>query len=152
MVTMAGNAIFFDTNILVYASIDESPFYDLARKRIQDFAAKSVDLWISRQVIREFLATLSRPQQFANPVQAKELSKFVDFFMEQFQIVEDGPLVTENLLLLIEKFSIGGKQIHDANIVATMQAYGISNLITHNIKDFERFSSLITILPLSEIV
>lgn len=33
----------------------------------------------------------------------------------------------------------GGKQVHDANIVATMLAYGVPALLTHNGRDFERF-------------
>ena len=40
--------------------------------------------------------------------------------------------------------------LHDANIVATMQVYDIKRLLTHNMRDFARFSSLITILPLEE--
>ncbi len=35
-----------------------------------------------------------------------------------------------------------------ANIVATMQAYGIRHLLTHNTDDFKRFSGLITVLPI----
>jgi len=40
---------------------------------------------------------------------------------------------------------LGGKQVHDANIVATMQAYGIPALLTHNIKDFEQFGEVVRI-------
>jgi predicted nucleic acid-binding protein len=42
-------------------------------------------------------------------------------------------------------FQIGGKQVHDANIVATMQAYGIPALLPHNTKDFERLGEVIRI-------
>lgn len=45
---------------------------------------------------------------------------------------------------------MSGKQIHDANIVATMIAYRIEYLLTHNVVDFERFTSLIHILPLDQ--
>jgi len=48
----------------------------------------------------------------------------------------------------MNQVSLGGKQVHDANIVATMQAYGISHLLTHNIADFKRFESFITIVSL----
>jgi predicted nucleic acid-binding protein len=44
----------------------------------------------------------------------------------------------------------GGKQVHDANIVATMLVYGIPKLLTHNTTDFARFSELITVLPLQD--
>jgi hypothetical protein len=45
---------------------------------------------------------------------------------------------------------VGGKQVHNANIVATMLAHGIPRLFTHNVADFNRFSTLIEILPLVE--
>lgn len=35
--------------------------------------------------------------------------------------------------------------MHDANIVATMQTYSISALLTHNTKEFERFGKIIRI-------
>jgi hypothetical protein len=49
------------------------------------------------------------------------------------------------LIALMGKFQIGGKQVHDANIVATMLAYGVPCLLTHNVKDFRRFGQLVTI-------
>ncbi|MEH2170887.1 MAG: hypothetical protein V7K41_30400 [Nostoc sp.] len=48
----------------------------------------------------------------------------------------------------MEEIFSGGKQVHDANIVATMLVYGIPQLLTHNTSDFARFSGLITVLPL----
>lgn len=60
-------------------------------------------------------------------------------------MADDTAAVTEQLLKLMSDFKIGGKQIHDANIVATMLAYDVPYLLTHNVKDFERFSGLIKI-------
>ena len=34
---------------------------------------------------------------------------------------------------------------HDANIVATMLAYDIPCLLSHNVKDFERFGEMVRI-------
>ncbi|MCC5625260.1 type II toxin-antitoxin system VapC family toxin, partial [Nostoc sp. CHAB 5715] len=65
-----------------------------------------------------------------------------------FRLVEENLLVTDRLLTLMEEVPSGGKQVHDANIVATMLVYGIPQLLTHNIGDFARFSGLITVLPL----
>ena len=59
-------------------------------------------------------------------------------------------MVSANLKDLIEKHNLSGKKIHDANIVATMQAYNITKLLTHNVKDFERFNDVIEIVPLIE--
>jgi hypothetical protein len=61
---------------------------------------------------------------------------------------DEGPVVTERLLALLAAVSVGGAQVHDANIVATMQVYGIRQLLTHNVDDFTRFSAFITVVPL----
>lgn len=46
---------------------------------------------------------------------------------------------------------IGGKQVHDANIVATMQAVSIMHLFTLNVSDFKRFQGIITLLTLDDL-
>jgi predicted nucleic acid-binding protein len=66
-------------------------------------------------------------------------------FTERFEVADDTSAVTERLLQLLANYKLGGKQVHDANIVATMQAYGIPALLTHNTKDFERFGEVIRI-------
>ncbi len=45
----------------------------------------------------------------------------------------------------IKRSPVGGRQIHDANIVATMQVHSIQKLLTDNVADFRRFGSIITI-------
>ncbi len=52
--------------------------------------------------------------------------------------------------MLLRKFPIAGRQIHDANIVATMMAHGVSRLLPHDTKDFERYADFITVVPLVE--
>jgi predicted nucleic acid-binding protein len=148
MVTTGDDAVFLDTNILVYASIPESPLHLVALNAIQDREQAGSELWLSRQVLREYLATLTRPQAFTEPIPIATLVAEIRFFANRFRVAEDSPQVTERLLTLMEQVPIGGRQVHDANIVATMQAYGIGQLLTHNIADFNRFSELITVLPL----
>ena len=135
--------IFLDTNILVYASVDPSPFYDLARAAITAFEAHHTPLWISRQVLREYLATLARPH-IGIPI--TELTAAVRQFAVRFHIAEESPLVTAQLLTLLERGY--SRQIHDTNIVATMQAFGIKRILTNNPDDFAPFASLITVIPL----
>ena len=49
-----------------------------------------------------------------------------------FEILEDGPDVMQALIALCREVSVGGRQVHDANIVATMLAYGERRLLTFN--------------------
>jgi predicted nucleic acid-binding protein len=81
---------------------------------------------------------------------------FVDTNILVYATMSGSPFHARTLLALDEFEKIvgmiptGGKQIHDANIVATMLAHGIPRLLTHNVGDFRRFSTLIEILPLLE--
>jgi predicted nucleic acid-binding protein len=148
MMTGDDNPVFLDTNILVYARATQSPFHQAALQWIQRLDQSRVELWISRQVLREYLATFTRPQQFTNPLPIETWIEDIRLFQTRFRVAEDSLQVTHRLLALMEQVSIGGKQVHDANIIATMQAYGISQLLTHNVADFNRFSEFITVLPL----
>jgi predicted nucleic acid-binding protein len=148
MPTAAGDPVFVDTNVLVYASVISAPSHQPALKAIVDMKKAKTELWISRQILREYLAVLSRPQTFVNPIPISTLVSRVRAFQSWFLIADEGPQVTAHLLSIVAQVPMGGKQIHDANIVATMQAYGVGKLLTHNISDFTRFSALIQVLPL----
>ncbi len=60
---------------------------------------------------------------------------------------EDDAVLAE-LLELVQKHDVKGKQVHDANIVATMRANGIDRLATLNAADFKRFEDEIALEPL----
>jgi predicted nucleic acid-binding protein len=154
METMAAEPAFVDTNILVYANTATASLHTEAQSALKGLVEAGAELWISRQVLYEYLATLSRPQPFSNPVAPITLVADVSRFLTEFRLGEDGPSVTSNLLALIATIPVGGKQIHDANIVATMQAYGIRRLLTHNASDFVRFVpaiEIISILPAGQV-
>ncbi|WP_226578269.1 type II toxin-antitoxin system VapC family toxin [Microseira wollei] len=148
MMTGDDNSVFLDTNVLVYASIPESPLHLVALNAIQVREQAGIELWVSRQVLPEYLATLTRPQVFTEPIPIATVIAEVRFFLNRFRVAEDNPQVTERLLTLMEQIPIGGRQVHDGNIVATMLVYGISRLLTNNVDDFNRFAEFITVLPL----
>jgi predicted nucleic acid-binding protein len=87
---------------------------------------------------------MTRPQNFKNLSKAIVLGQ-IEQFLEHFHIADDTVAVTSQLMRLSSDFPIGGKQIHDANITATLLAYDIPCLLTHNVKDFRRFENLIAI-------
>ena len=68
MTTMPAERLFIDTNVLVYASIAEAPLHQAAFARLQTCEETHKELWISRQVLREYLAVLTRPQSFTSPI------------------------------------------------------------------------------------
>ena len=138
--------MFVDTNILVYATRRASSFYNASREALVAARRSEPRLCISRQVIPEYLAVVKRPQPGIVPFVMSKAIKRVEFFASAVDVLEDGPAVTAILLDLCRDTPTGGRQIHDANIVATMLAHGERRLLTFNGSDFARFAPPIEII------
>ena len=138
--------MFVDTNVLVMASISNAPQRGVARQLIVDALISGEPLRTSRQVLREYIAVLTRPQPWGGPLPMERVLASVERFSRQFQLLEDGHRVTEWLMTLCAEVPMGGKQVHDANIVATMLAHGERRLLTFNGTDFRRFSRRIDVV------
>lgn len=152
MATTSVRTVFLDTNILLRANVVEAPLHAESLAAIKTLRAKGDALWISRQVLREFIATLTRPQAFAAQRPVTTIIDRVQYFQSRFWVADETSFVTENLMLLVQAVPMGGKQIHDANIVATMKAYGLTHLLTLNTIDFVRFAPYITLLSLEDVL
>jgi len=103
-------------------------------------------LWLSRQVFREYLAVATRPQAFGPALPMVAAIADVHELHAAFNVAEDGPNVFDRLLQLLAAHPGGGKQVHDANLVATMLEHRIRRLLTFNPADFRRFGSLIEVV------
>lgn len=63
-----------------------------------------------------------------------------------FEVLEGGPIVKGQLVALCREVSGGERQIHDANIVATMLAHGERRLLTFNVVGFQHYGDRIELL------
>lgn len=149
--TTDADPVFLDTNILIRANVAEAPYHSECLTAIKKLRAENRALWLSRQVLREYMVVLTRPQGFVNPHPAQVVAQRVRYFLSHFFTAEDSAQVMQSLLNLVETIPMGGKQIHDANIAASMLTYGVTHLLTLNTADFSRFSSHITILSLEDV-
>lgn len=148
MATTSVKDCFIDTNILIYAKLAHSPFHTKALVALKPLANDGTTVWISRQVLREYLAVMTHPSTLTATIPVKNLVEDVRDFSSRFSVAEDNVAVTEKLTELLLEIPCGGKQIHDANIVATMLTYNVTYILTHNGADFARFSDLITVVGL----
>ena len=138
--------MFVDTNVLVKARILEAPDHDKARAALGIAFEKPEPLRVSRQVLREYLAVVTRPQSWPVAIGRQEALNDVERLASLFDLLEDGPAVTDRLVSLCREVSVGGRQIHDASIVATMLAHGERRLLTFNQADFRRYGDRIELV------
>ncbi len=138
--------MFVDTNVLINYRIPGAPHYEFARARLDGAFENSEAVRISRQVLREYLAVLTRPQAWRMAVSREEALEDVSRMARRLPVLEDGPEVTEMFIRLCREVPVGGRQIHDANIVATMLAHGEHRLLTFNTSDFRRYGERIELV------
>ena len=140
--------MFVDTNVLVAARFVNAPDH-VAACRCLDRAGNSDEpLHISRQVVREYLVVVTRPQTWSEPLAMADALEDAMRLVSSFIVLEDGPNVMSMLTALCREVPVAGKQIHDANIAATMLAHGERRLFTLNAKDFQRYGERIELVDL----
>ncbi len=147
--TMGGKA-FIDTNILLRAFHEPFAEHVRARALVDQMVDDDYELWISRQVIREYLVQVTSPRTFVDPLPIETVIEQLTSITTLYQVADENDLVTAKLLELLKAYPTRGKQVHDANIVATMLTYGIDTLLTLNIADLKRFEDKIRLLSLTE--
>jgi predicted nucleic acid-binding protein len=137
-----------DTNVLVRARFEAAPRHGFALRWMRQVGESGEALRISRQVMREYLATVTRPQPWSPPVAMDAALSHVASLEAHFEILEDGPGVAEILTRLCREVPVAGKQVQDANIVATMLAHGERRLLTFNESDFRRYGERIALMDI----
>lgn len=141
MATMdAKHPLFLDTNVLIYASIKEAPEHQAVRAFVEKQLANATPLYISRQVLREYLAVLSRPQSSFSSIPQASVLLWLKTWRDRCRVLDDTEIVMETLWRLYADIPFGGKQVHDANLVATLFSFGLDTLVTANTVDFARFA------------
>jgi predicted nucleic acid-binding protein len=144
---MAADPVFIDTNVLIYATRHTASEHEAAQAALARLEGEGRSLWISFQILREYLAAVTRPQATSSALPIGTAIADVRRFQQVFCVAEDGPAVLERLLALLGTHFAAGRQVHDTNIVATMIEYGIYRLLTFNAADFRRFAGIIELEP-----
>jgi hypothetical protein len=138
-----------DTNILVYAHREDSPWHERAYVRIAQLAEGRAAWALPWPCIHEFIAIVTHPRIFdpASPLQKA---------IEQIEAWLESPslsLITESaqhwttLKEALTSGRIAGPQVHDARIAALCTQHGVRELWSAD-RDFGKFAKLKVINPL----
>lgn len=140
--------VLLDTNILTRAAQPNHPMYSEALDALEVLRDQGDTLRLVPQNLYEFWAVATRPLA-ANglgmtPAQAgAELSRLKSLF----RLLDDTPALYQAWETLVMRYSVSGKNAHDARIVAAMTVHQISHLLTFNVDDFQRFSEITVLTP-----
>jgi predicted nucleic acid-binding protein len=146
---MAASEVLLDTNVLLNATAPARHLYRPALEVLNDWPNEGIALCTSGQILREYLVVATRGLEVNGlGLSVSDALANRDVFESRMKFLEETHAVAARLRQLLERAPCAGKQVHDANVVATALVHGIERILTSNAEDFARFDDFIEILPL----
>lgn len=138
-------SVIVDTNILLTATEETRSRHARAQHVLQTWPR----LYVSGQILREYLVVATRPSsENGLGMKLPAALENVREFLSRFRFLDETKKTFQNLRELLEEIPCRGRQIHDANLVATALTHGVTAIVTENARDFRRFRSRLTVLEL----
>jgi toxin-antitoxin system PIN domain toxin len=140
-----------DTNILVYAHREDSPFHEAAARRVAELAEDLATWAIPWPCLHEFLAIVTHPRIYLPPTPLARALEQVDAWLDSPTLVllSESAAHWPTLRALVAGGRLAGAQVHDARVAALCRQHGVRELWSAD-RDFGRFAGLTTVNPLVE--
>jgi toxin-antitoxin system PIN domain toxin len=138
-----------DTNILVYAHREDSPFHAAAFRRVSELAEGLATWAIPWPCLHEFLAIATHPRIYAPSTPLARALDQVDAWLESpsLTLLAESAAHWTTLRTMLAHGRISGPQIHDARVAALCRQHGVRTLWSAD-RDFSRFAGLSVVNPL----
>jgi toxin-antitoxin system PIN domain toxin len=138
-----------DTNILVYAHREDSPFHVAAFGRIAELAEGRASWAIPWPCLHEFLAIVTHPRIYAPPSSLARALAQVEAWLESpsLTLLAESAAHWTTLSSLLVDGRVAGPQVHDARVAALCREHGVRELWSAD-RDFSRFAGLFVVNPL----
>jgi predicted nucleic acid-binding protein len=141
-------AILTDTNVLLRSLYPEHPQYSAAENAIATLRLRGEALCVAPQNLIEFwaVATRSRDDNGLGMNAARAASE-IGTLRRFFRVLPFTSEVLDVWQGLVEALGVSGKQTHDAHLVAVMQVYSVTSILTFNTGHFTRFPGIAVLDP-----
>ena len=138
-----------DTNILVYAHREDSPFHAAAFGCLAELAEGPAVRAIPWPCVHEFLAIVTHPRICAPPAPLAQALDQVDAWVESptLALLTESAAYWPTLRALLAGGRIAGAQVHYARVAALCRQHGVRELWSAD-RDFSRFAGLTVVNPL----
>lgn len=141
--------IALDTNLLVYAHREDSPWHARAYERVAELAEGRSAWAIPWPCVHEFLAIVTHPRIYNPPTPTDRALEQVAAWLESPSLVllAEAEGYWDTLRGLVAGGHVAGGAVHDARVAALCLHHGVRELWTAD-RDFGRYPSLRTRNPL----
>lgn len=141
--------ILLDTNVLGRMTNSSNPQGVAARRALRVLQAERQQLVVFPQNLYEFWAVATRKPgppptgQNGLGMTPDQASHWLQFFQRRFTLLFDREELFPRWHNLVRSLGITGLRSYDARLVAAMQTYGITQLLTFNADHFREFSIML---------
>ena len=142
----------FDTNVLVDAVDEASPFHRPCRTRLSLARRDASPAYLTWSVCYEFLRVTTHPRAPAMPWRTADAWAFLATLLNSpgFELLTATPRHGAVLARTVAELpDLRGNVVHDLHTAVLMREHGISRICTRD-RDFERFPFLTVIDPVRE--
>ena len=141
--------IALDTNILVYAHRQDSPFHQAALDTLDHLGNGESPWAIPWPCLHEFISITTHPRIYSPPSDLTTAFDFLNNWLQSptLSLLSEGPVHFQTLSHISHKAKLQGPKIHDARIAALCLAHGVKTLYSAD-RDFSLFPALKTKNPL----
>jgi toxin-antitoxin system PIN domain toxin len=132
-----------DTQILVFAHREDSPFHEAALGVLTELTEARAPWALPWPVVHEFLAIVTHPRLYRPSSTQDQAFGFVEsvFASPSIRLLGEGPVHLETLKRLCSTGRIAGPVVHDARIAALCLDHKVKELWSAD-RDFSRFKGL----------
>jgi toxin-antitoxin system PIN domain toxin len=132
-----------DTNLLVYAHREDSPWHARSYQCIKELAETGLDWAIPWPCVHEFLAVVTHPKIYRPPTPLDTAIDQVEAWLESptLRLLGEGTQYWKRLKETIVSGKVQGAVIHDARIAVLCLESGVTKLWSAD-RDFSRMSRL----------
>ena len=105
-------------------------------------------LYITAQNLIEYQSLATRPVSVNGlGLTRTEANEKAGEMEALFSFLPDIPDIYPRWRTLMKTYEVGGKQVHDARLVAVMLVHGVTHFLTFNPVDFRRFPEITVVEP-----
>ena len=138
-------AYLIDTNVLLRSADPAHPMYNDATNAVSLLRNQGETLCIVPQNLIEFWNVYTRPvNRNGLGHTAEEVGEEIRRIKAFFTFVADTASIYDEWERLVVQYQVKGVNVHDARLTAAMLVHGLTDILTFNIEDFNRYAGEIT--------
>ncbi|HXF39312.1 MAG TPA: type II toxin-antitoxin system VapC family toxin [Blastocatellia bacterium] len=116
---------------------------------VQKLRSRNEILCFTPQVLSEFWNVCTRPASARDGLglsttQTDRKARLVERY---FRLLHDSLVTFQQWRRIVVAHSVMGVEVDDAKLVASMNVYGLTHLVTFNLTDFKRYPAITHISP-----